>query len=152
VIAAVRQHCDCKVVGTARLLRDFLVVGVVSNTWVRQHKGGGRPVAPERERLRMVARQRGAGLVTLKHPGKGQCNLVPTLRPDVLVATEETNSTMEIAELGVNYCGRAEKLHRMDAISTSAQLRTGYFELATVLTERLPNFLHEVISEVAGEL
>lgn len=152
MIAAVRQQRDRKVVGTARLLGDFLVLGVVSSTWVRQHKGGGRPVAPEQERLRMVARQRGVGLLALKHPEKEQCDLVPTLRSGVLVATEETNSTMEIAELRANYCGPAEKLHKMSAISTSAQLRTGYFELAAVLTECLPNFLHEVISEIAGEL
>jgi D-beta-D-heptose 7-phosphate kinase/D-beta-D-heptose 1-phosphate adenosyltransferase len=129
---------------------DFLVVGVDSDTKVRQRKGRTRPAVPEQERLRMVTHQRGVGLVTLKYPEHERWALIRAVRPDILVATEETYSTGEIADLEANYCGRVEVLRRMATVSTSARLRTSYFELASVLAERLPNFLREVVTEVAG--
>lgn len=167
VVAAIRQRGDRKIVLTsgsfdviheghsmyleaARLLGDFLVVGVDSDAKVRLRKGRTRPAVPEEERLRMVTHQRGVGLVTLKHPEHERWALIRAVRPDVLVATEDTYSAEEIAELEAKYCGRVEVLRRMATISTSARLRTSYFELATVLAERLPNFVREVVTEVAG--
>jgi D-glycero-beta-D-manno-heptose 1-phosphate adenylyltransferase len=167
VVAAIRQRGDRKIVLTsgsfdviheghsmyleaARLLGDFLVVGVDSDTKVRERKGRTRPAVPEQERLRMVTHQRGVGLVTLKYPEHERWALIRAVQPDILVATEDTYSAEEIADLEANYCGRVEVLHRMATISTSARLRTSYFELATVLAERLPNFVREVVTEVAG--
>ncbi|MFI7585505.1 adenylyltransferase/cytidyltransferase family protein [Spongisporangium articulatum] len=135
----------------AREMGDFLVVGVDSDAKVRERKGKTRPAVPELERLRMVTHQRGVGLVALKHPEDARWALIKAVRPDVLVATEETYSQAEIDELEANWCGRVEVLQRMATVSTSARLRNAYFEIANLVTERLPSFISGIVSEVAGE-
>lgn len=107
----------------ARRFGDFLIVGVDSDEKVRRRKGLWRPVVPESERLRMVTHQRGVGLVTLKGADDPRWSLISTVEPDVLVATAETYTDDEIAELESKYCGRVEVLDRMATVSTSARLR-----------------------------
>jgi bifunctional ADP-heptose synthase (sugar kinase/adenylyltransferase) len=85
--------------------------------------GDFRPVVPQMERLRMVTHQRGVGLVTLKHTRHPKWALIKAVRPDVLVATEETYTPEAIRELEAEYCGRVEVLDRMATVSTSARLR-----------------------------
>ena len=107
----------------ARRFGDFLIVGLDSDEKIRTRKGPHRPAVPEMERLRMVTHQRGVGLVTLKHLHHERWQLIKAVRPDVLVATEETYSPADIAELTERYCGRVEVLGRMATVSTSARLR-----------------------------
>ncbi len=107
----------------ARRFGDFLIVGLDSDEKIRARKGPHRPAVPQMERLRMVTHQRGVGLVTLKHLHDERWRLIKTVRPDVLVATEETYTPREIAELEEHYCGRVEVLERMATVSTSARLR-----------------------------
>jgi D-glycero-beta-D-manno-heptose 1-phosphate adenylyltransferase len=107
----------------ARSFGDFLIVGLDSDEKIRSRKGLGRPAVPEMERLRMVTHQRGVGLVTLKGVEHSRWQLIKSVGPDVLVATEETYSPAEIAELESRYCGRVEVLERMAMVSTSARLR-----------------------------
>jgi rfaE bifunctional protein nucleotidyltransferase chain/domain len=107
----------------ARHFGDFLIVGVDSDEKIRDRKGPHRPAVPEMERLRMVTHQRGVGLVTLKHLTDERWRLIKTVRPDVLVATEDTYRPSEITELEQKYCGRVEVLERMATVSTSARLR-----------------------------
>jgi len=108
----------------ARRFGDFLIVGVDSDEKIRERKkGSNRPAVPQMERLRMVTHQRGVGLVTLKHSGHPKWHLIKTVKPDVLVATEETYTAAEIRELESRYCGRVEVLGRMATVSTSARLR-----------------------------
>src|SRR6202012_997825 len=107
----------------ARQFGDFLIVGLDSDEKIRARKGENRPAVPQMERLRMVTHQRGVGLVTLKQSAHPKWALIKAVRPDVLVATEETYSPAEIGELEANYCGRVEVLERMATVSTSARLR-----------------------------
>jgi bifunctional ADP-heptose synthase (sugar kinase/adenylyltransferase) len=107
----------------ARQFGDFLIVGLDSDEKIRARKGDNRPVVPQMERLRMVTHQRGVGLVTLKHTSHSKWALIKAVRPDVLVATEETYTPEEISELEAGYCGRVEVLERMATVSTSARLR-----------------------------
>ena len=107
----------------ARRFGDFLIVGLDSDEKIRARKGPHRPAVPEMERLRMVTHQRGVGLVTLKHLHDERWRLIKTIRPDVLVATADTYTRAEIAELEEHYCGRVEVLERMATVSTSARLR-----------------------------
>jgi D-beta-D-heptose 7-phosphate kinase/D-beta-D-heptose 1-phosphate adenosyltransferase len=134
----------------AKELGDFLVVGVDSDEKIRRRKGVTRPAVPEDERLRMVTHQRGVGLVALKNADDDRWALIRAVRPDVLVATEETYSPEEISELESAYCGRVEVLRRMATISTSARLRLVYLDLAATLADRLPAFIREVVGEMAG--
>jgi rfaE bifunctional protein nucleotidyltransferase chain/domain len=107
----------------ARQFGDFLIVGLDSDEKIRARKGENRPVVPQTERLRMVTHQRGVGLVTLKQSKHAKWALIKAVRPDVLVATEDTYTKAEIRELEANYCGRVEVLERMATVSTSARLR-----------------------------
>jgi rfaE bifunctional protein nucleotidyltransferase chain/domain len=107
----------------ARQFGDFLIVGLDSDEKIRSRKGENRPVVPQMERLRMVTHQRGVGLVTLKHTHHPKWALIKAVRPDVLVATEETYTQAEITELEASYCGRVKVLERMATVSTSARLR-----------------------------
>lgn len=106
-----------------RRFGDFLIVGLDSDDKIRGRKGPGRPAVPQMERLRMVTHQRGVGLVTLKHAHHARWELIKTVGPDVLVATEDTYTPAEIDELQSRYCGRVEVLERMATVSTSARLR-----------------------------
>jgi D-beta-D-heptose 7-phosphate kinase/D-beta-D-heptose 1-phosphate adenosyltransferase len=138
----------------ARGFGDFLIVGVDSDEKVRHRKGAWRPAVPELERLRMVTHQRGVGIVTIKHLGEPQWALIKAVRPDVLVATADTYTPDEIAELEAKYCGRVEVLERMATVSTSARLRLlqlGLGErMSQRLSERLPDLLQDVIDEIGG--
>ncbi|WP_176742542.1 adenylyltransferase/cytidyltransferase family protein [Streptomyces sp. LUP47B] len=116
----------------ARKFGDFLIVGLDSDDKIRQRKGPNRPAVPEMERLRMVTHQRGVGLVTLKQIDHPRWSLIEAVRPDVLVATADTYSADDIAELQAKYCGRVEVLERMATVSTSARLR----RIQLGLTER----------------
>jgi rfaE bifunctional protein nucleotidyltransferase chain/domain len=107
----------------ARHFGDFLIVGVDSDEKIRERKGPHRPAVPEMERLRMVTHQRGVGLVTLKHLHDARWRLIKTVRPEVLVATEDTYNPGDIEQLEQRYCGRVEVLERMATVSSSARLR-----------------------------
>jgi D-glycero-beta-D-manno-heptose 1-phosphate adenylyltransferase len=138
----------------ARAFGDFLIVGVDSDEKVRKRKGLWRPAVPELERLRMVTHQRGVGLVTLKHSDDPRWSLITAVGPDVLVATADTYSAEEIAELEAKHCGRVEVLERMATVSTSARLRLLQLTLgermSQRLTEKLPDLLQDVIDEIEG--
>jgi D-glycero-beta-D-manno-heptose 1-phosphate adenylyltransferase len=131
----------------ARGFGDFLIVGLDSDEKLRKRKGPGRPAVPELERLRMVTHQRGVGLVTLKNLDEPRWALIKAVRPDVLVATAETYSADEIAELEAKYCGRVEVLERMATVSTSARLRRLQMGLAEKLSQRLPELIQGMIDE-----
>lgn len=167
VVSMIRTRTDAKIVLTsgsfdviheghsmyleaARLLGDFLVVGVDSDAKVRERKGPTRPAVPQDERLRMVTHQRGVGMVCLKETDQEHWALIRAVQPDVLVATADTYTPAEITELEKSCCGRVAVLPRMATISTSARLRKTYFELADMLEKRLPEFLRGLVTEVAG--
>ena len=71
----------------------------------------------------MVTHQRGVGLVTLKGVDHPRWSLIDAVQPNVLVATADTYTAEEIAELEAKHCGRVEVLERMATVSTSARLR-----------------------------
>jgi D-beta-D-heptose 7-phosphate kinase/D-beta-D-heptose 1-phosphate adenosyltransferase len=128
----------------ARGFGDFLIVGVDSDEKVRRRKGAWRPAVPELERLRMVTHQRGVGLVTLKAADEPRWSLINAVRPDVLVATADTYSPDEIAELESKSCGRVEVLERMATVSTSARLRLLQLGLGERRSQQLSDALDEL--------
>lgn len=136
----------------ARQFGDFLIVGVDSDDKVRRRKGPSRPAVPETERLRMLTHQRGVGLVTLKRADDARWALIDAVRPDVLVATAETYTAAEIAELESKYCGHVEVLERMATVSTSARLRLLQLGLAERFYERVSQELPDLFRKVIDEL
>ena len=116
-------------VGHARYLNearkhgDFMIVGVDSDTKVKARKGPNRPLVPEAERVDILCHIRGVGFATIKTPEHSKWELIKTVRPDTLIATEETYTEEEISELEARYCGRVVKLPRQAETSTSARIR-----------------------------
>jgi rfaE bifunctional protein nucleotidyltransferase chain/domain len=111
-----------KYLETARSYGDILVVGVDSDTKIKQRKGPDRPVVPEEERVSMLTHIRGVDYVALKQPAHEHWKLIKTVRPDTLIATQETYSDEEIEQLA-EYCGQVVVLPPQATTSTSAKIR-----------------------------
>lgn len=135
----------------ARGLGDLLVVGVDSDEKIRARKGPERPIVPQDERLRMLSHLRPVDVVALKEGDYEKWALIKAVRPDVLVATRETYTNEQIAELQSLYCKRVVVLDPMGTTTTSARLRLVQIGLATKLTEQLAEKLPSIIREIIAE-
>lgn len=119
---------DMAHIGHARYLEaaksfgDILVVGVDSDTKVRQRKGDSRPIVPETERQELMAHLKAVDLVTIKEPNEPRWELIKRIRPDTLIVTEETYDKETLEELA-EFCGQVVSLEPQATTSTSAQIR-----------------------------
>lgn len=111
---------------------DLLIVGVDSDRKVRARKGPDRPLVPHTERLEMVTHLRPVDVVTLKELNMPKWHLIKTVRPDVLIVTEETVKKYgkeKMREMA-RYCGEIKILQPMATTSTSAKIRRLQLKLA----------------------
>ncbi|MFA6405018.1 MAG: adenylyltransferase/cytidyltransferase family protein [Candidatus Paceibacterota bacterium] len=111
---------------------DLLIVGVDSDRKVRARKGPDRPLVPHTERLEMVTHLRPVDVVTLKELNMPKWYLIKTVRPDVLIVTEETVKKYgkeKMREMA-RYCGEIKILQPMATTSTSAKIRRLQLKLA----------------------
>jgi len=130
---------------------DILVVGVDSDEKVRARKGPERPVVPQDERLEMVAHLRPVDVVVLKELKHPKWNLIKTVRPDVLIATQETYSKGQLKDLK-KYCGEVVVLEPMATTSTSAKIRKLQISTAKSLGQSLTPKIMNIIEEVLGDI
>lgn len=147
-------------IGHARYCReakergDVLIVGVDSDEKIRARKGEGRPIVPQNERLEMLAHLEYTDLVVLKKLNTPKWELIKIVRPDVLVATEQTYTPEQIKALK-EWCGKIVVLKPMATTSTSAKLRLVQIEAAqkiqSTLTNKLITTIEEALSELKGE-
>lgn len=74
----------------ARSRADFFIVGVDSDELTRKYKPDikNRPLVPQLERMRMVARS--ADLVTIHHVNDDPNYLIKIVRPDILIVSKST--------------------------------------------------------------
>lgn len=143
-------------IGHARYLEaakkkgDILIVGVDDDDKIRARKGPERPIVPEEERLEMVLHLRPVDIVVLKRLKDPKWHLIKTIRPDVLIATKETYTKKELAELK-KYCGKIIVLERMATTSTSAKIRHLQITTANKLERALtPKLVHAIQEALAG--
>ena len=106
----------------AAALGDVLVVGVNRDARVRELKGAGRPVTPERQRAEMVAGLAPVDWVVL-FPEADAAPLIRALRPDVVCKGGEyrglcTPEARAIEELGGTFAG----LRQTPGVRTSATI------------------------------
>ncbi len=138
-------------IGHARYLEaaknkgDVLIVGVDSDKKIRARKGPERPIVPEAERMEMVLHLRPVDVVVLKKWNDPQWQLIKLVRPDVLVATEDTYTRKEISKLK-KYCKEVFVLKRMAMTSTSAKIRNLQIKTANKLVKVLRDALADVES------
>lgn len=135
----------------AKRYGDVLFVGVDSDEKVRQRKGPDRPVVPEAERTEMLTYLRSVDHVILKPNDAEKWQLIKLMKPDVLIATQETYKAEEIEELQ-NYCGKVVVLEAMATTSTSAKIRRVQIGAAKKMSKTLSNKLIKAIEDALEEL
>lgn len=143
-------------IGHARYLEeakrrgDVLIVGVDEDAKIRNRKGPERPVVPEDERLEMVLHLRPVDIVVLKRLNDPKWHLIKTVRPDVLISTQDTYDNDDIERLK-EFCGEVVVLDRMATTSTSAKIRHLQITTAQKLEQRLTQALQDALSGESHE-
>lgn len=134
---------------TAKKHGDVLIVGIDNDDKIRSRKGPDRPVVPEDERLEMVLHLRAVDFVFLKKLEDSKWHLIKTVRPDILIAVEDTYTPEELKDLE-QICGTVVVLERQATTSTSAKIRLMQLKTAKKLEETLTPRLLKVIQETLG--
>jgi rfaE bifunctional protein nucleotidyltransferase chain/domain len=130
---------------------DILFVGVDSDKKVRKRKGPDRPVVPEAERVEMLTYLSSVDHVVLKPLEEEKWKLIKLIEPDVLIATDETYSDEDIAELE-KFCGKVVVLEPMATTSTSAKIRRVQIGAAKKMSKTLSTKLIKAIEDALEEL
>lgn len=134
-------------VRTARKKGDLLIVGVDSDEKVKKRKGPNRPVVPQDERIEMLGHLRYVDVITIKNFSDPKWHLIKTVRPDVLIATEETYTKEQVKNLE-EFCGEVIVLERQAETTTTAKLRL----LRLIHLNPALNKLQEVIDSIRKEM
>lgn len=139
---------------TAKKYGDVLIVGVDSDEKVRHRKGPDRPVVPQDERMEMLAHLAAVDYVYLKSLDAPKFALLKMVKPDVLIATEETYTADKVEELK-KYCGEIVILKPQATTSTSAKLRLLQIgaaqKISATMSAKLIHAIEEVLAELKGE-
>lgn len=107
----------------ARELGDILVVGINSDASVRQAKGAGRPVIPERERAEILAALESVDAVVIFDELTPR-EVIARLLPDVLVKGEDWPADQIVGREEVEAAGgRVVSIPLLPGHSTTALLK-----------------------------
>ena len=140
----------------AKQLGDLLIVGVDNDEKVRKRKGPNRPIVSEGSRTEILCHCRHVDIVFLKKLGDPRWNLIKTVRPDILIATEKTYTPEQTKEL-TQFCGEVKVLQPLAATSTTALIRnilvgmaSGTVEQATVRLQKAVDDVTEILKPLIG--
>lgn len=102
---------------------DFLIVGIDSDDLTRKYKPDikTRPLVPQEERMRMVARH--AELVTLHEVNEDPNYLLKLIRPDVLIVSKSTKKFATKHEELEQWAGEVVVLEPKGEVSTTGRIR-----------------------------
>ena len=128
----------------ARQHGDVLIVGVDSDEKVRSRKGPNRPVVPQAERIRMLSHLRDVDIIAIKDVEHYHWQLIKTVRPDTLIATQDTYDPEEVEALK-EYCGRVVVLPPQAETSTTARIRRLHVDFASRLQRELPGLIDKLL-------
>ena len=106
----------------ARQHGDVVIIGVDDDEKVRRRKGPDRPYDIAETRMELLCHSRHVDLVFLKRASDEKWQLIKTVRPDVLIATQSTYTEEDIAALR-EYCKEIAVLPPQAATSTTAKIR-----------------------------
>lgn len=139
----------------AKSFGDILIVGVDSDAKIKLRKGDDRPVVPQHERLEMITYLRSVDYVYLKELDTQKYDLIKKVRPDILVATQETYTPNQLKILR-DYCTQIEVLKPMATTSTSAKIRLLQMgaakKIGATLSSKLIDTIEAVLAELKGEV
>lgn len=103
----------------AKTQGEILVIGLNTDRSVRENKGSGRPIIPERDRARLLAALEDVDYVVLFDEATPD-NLIRRLKPDILVKGEDWKEKGVVGREFVESCGGKVVLAPMvEGISTS---------------------------------
>lgn len=137
-----------KYLAEARKLGDLLIVGVDNDAKIRARKGEDRPMVPQAERLEVLAHTRPVDIIYLKNGDDPRWGLIRTVRPDVLVFSEDHGySEEEMMELN-KLCGEIRVLERQATVTSSERIRQMYMGLGDKLGPRLAEILPDLIEKI----
>lgn len=108
---------------------DVLIVGVDNDVKVKHRKGQRRPLVSETERMEILCHCRHVDIVFLKKLGDPKWQLIKTVRPDILIATQGTYDEVQLLALK-EFCGEVVVLPPQSAASTTARIRRFLIETA----------------------
>ncbi len=131
----------------ARQHGDILIVGVDSDEKVQRRKGPDRPIVSEKERVQMLTHVRHVDIVTLKKANDPKWSLIKLIKPDVLVATQETYRPKQIKELK-KYCAEVVVLEPQATTSTTAKLRRLNIGLSRKMQEAITRSINETFEKL----
>ncbi len=134
----------------AREMGDVLVVGVDSDSKIKNRKGPDRPVVSEKERVEMLRHVRHVNFVTLKSEKMPKWNLIKTIKPDVLVATKETYSQNQVKQLK-KFCGEIVVLEPQATTSTTAKLRRLNIGLSNKIRDAVTASLNNTFDKLIND-
>ena len=141
----------CRYLEKAKTYGDILIVGIDSDEKIRERKGPDRPVVPEDERTEMLTYLKAVDHVVVKPRQASKWQLTKLVRPDILIAVENTYTDKQILELE-QYCGKVVVLKRQAITSTSAKLRRLQIGFAHNFSQTLTAKIQTAIVEVLEEL
>ncbi len=141
----------CRYLCDARKFGDVLFVGVDSDEKIRSRKGPDRPVVPEDERVEMLTYIEDVDHVVLKNLGQPKWQLIKLIKPDVLIAIEETYSKERLEKIK-EFCGEIKILGRRATTSTSAKIRLVQIGAEKKITKTISNRLISTMEQMLEEL
>jgi len=141
----------CRYLAKAKTYGDVLFVGIDSDEKIKKRKGPERPVVPEDERTEMLTYLSSVDHVVIKPLAAPKWQLIKLIKPDVLIAVENTYSNQEIEALE-KFCGQVVVLKRQATTSTSAKLRRLQIGFAQNFSHTLTTKIHQSIDEVLEQL
>jgi rfaE bifunctional protein nucleotidyltransferase chain/domain len=141
----------CRYLAKSKEQGDVLIVGVDSDEKIQYRKGKNRPVVPQAERLEMLTYLDSVDYVILKELDEPKFNLTKLVRPDVLIAVEDTYA-LEAVEKLKEFCRRVMVLPYQATTSTSAKIRRVQIGAAKDITKTLSKKFVRVMEEMLEEL
>ena len=126
---------------------DILIVGVDSDQKVKRRKGPSRPVVNQEERIEVLTHIRHVDLVFLKNADDPKWQLIKTVKPDVLIATQETYTSDQLKVIK-DFCGEVVVLEPQATTTTTAKIRLLLVSHLSSLEEALKG----ARTNIAGEL
>lgn len=132
----------------AKSMGDVLIVGVDSDEKIRHRKGPDRPIVSQDERLEMLTHVRHVDLVALKEMNLPKWELIKIIKPDVLVATQETYTPDQIKKLQ-KYCKEIVVLEPQATTSTTAKIRRLNIGLSNKIKDAVTESLNRTFEQMA---
>lgn len=140
-----RYLCDAKKFG------DVLFVGVDGDEKIKNRKGPDRPIVPEDERLEMLTYIKDVDHPVLKNLKEPKWSLIKLIKPDILIAIDETYTRDQLEELE-KFCSEVRILGRRATTSTSAKIRLVQIgaekKVTKTISKRMISTMEKIIEEL----